>query len=296
MITIAKEDQVREPTGRWRGTFADVWASREGKAGLAIAAVFLFIVVFGPLVAPYNPLEIGIGTPDSGPSLHHLLGLDGVGRDVLSRLLSGARSVIALPLVATALAFLIGGGVGMSSAYRGGLIDAVAARIIDVLLSMPPLLIVLVVITPFGGSAPIVVISVALVYSPRVARIFRGATQGVVRREYVQAAQARGEPTLSIIFREVFPNILPTALVEFAVRLSYVIIFIVTLNFLGLGEHPPSPNWGVMVAEARQTIVVNPVATLAPALAIGALSVGIGLLADAFTGALGLQVQSEFLR
>jgi peptide/nickel transport system permease protein len=117
-----------------------------------------------------------------------------------------------------------------------------------------------------------------------------------VRREYVQAAQARGEPTLSIIFREVFPNILPTALVEFAVRLSYVIIFIVTLNFLGLGEHPPSPNWGVMVAEARQTIVVNPVATLAPALAIGALSVGIGLLADAFTGALGLQVQSEFLR
>ena len=124
----------------------------------------------------------------------------------------------------------------------------------------------------------------------------RGATQGVASTEYVQAAQARGEPTMAIVIREILPNIAPTAFVEFAVRLTYAIIFVATLNFLGLGAQPPSPNWGLMVSESRTTFVTDPIATLAPALAIGLVSVGISLIADAVTQSTRIRGSEEYAR
>ena len=154
----------------------------------------------------------------------------------------------------------------------------------------------LVTIAALGSSNEVIAISVAVVYSPRVARVLRGAMQGVAAREYVQAAQVRGDRTLSIIVREVLPNIAPTVLVEFAVRLTYVIVFVTTLNFLGLGIQPPSPNWGLMVTEARATVLTNPVATVAPTVAIGLLCVGVGLIADAATRTLSAGQRSELLR
>jgi peptide/nickel transport system permease protein len=268
----------------------------EGKVGLALAGVFVVAVVLGPTLAPYSPYAIGTGLPNSGPSSAHLLGTDELGRDIASRLLCGARSVILIPLAATLLAFAVGGVLGLLVGYAQGRADAVATRVIDVFLSLPPLLIVLVVIATAGPSSGVVILSVALVYSPRVARVLRGATQGVATQEYILAAQARGERTLSIVLRELMPNIAPTVLVEFAVRLTYVIIFVTTLNFLGLGVQPPSPNWGRMLFEARSTIVTNPVAAIAPAAALGALSVGIGLIADAVTRSMGLEQQGEYLR
>jgi peptide/nickel transport system permease protein len=207
-----------------------------------------------------------------------------------------ASIMATLLVLATTLAFAVGGLAGMLSGYVGGVADAIGSRVIDILLSLPPLLIVLVVIAALGSSNTVLVLSVAIVYSPRVARILRGATQGIAAREYVQAAQARGERALGIVLRELLPNILPTVFVEFAVRLTYVIIFVATLNFLGLGLAPPSPNWGVMVAESRPTVLIAPVTTLAPALAIGIVSVGISLVADAVTQRLGLEGESEFLR
>jgi peptide/nickel transport system permease protein len=269
--------------------------TKGGKIGTGILLVFLLMVVFGPTLAPYGPTDIGVGMPDEGPSTAHWLGTDTLGRDVLSRLLCGARSVIAVPLAATLIAFLLGGSIGLLSGYLGGRWDLALGRGIDMLIALPPLLIVLVVIAAFGSSNVVIVASVALVYSPRVARILRGATQGVATREYVQAAQARGERAPAIVAREVLPNITPTVLVEFAVRLTYVIIFITTLNFLGLGLQPPSPNWGLMVAEARPTVLTNPVATIAPTAAIGLLCVGIGLVADSITTKLGLGDRGEQL-
>jgi peptide/nickel transport system permease protein len=135
-----------------------------------------------------------------------------------------------------------------------------------------------------------------LVYSPRVARVLRGAAQGVATKEYIQAAQARGERRLSILLRELLPNISSVVLVEFAVRLTYVIIFVATLNFLGLGVQPPSPNWGAMLFESRVTIITNPIATIAPTVAIGALAVAIGLVADAASRHFGLDDASEIIR
>jgi peptide/nickel transport system permease protein len=295
-------DADNEPTravalrGRAGSILRAVTGPNEGKLGLALVAIFVFMVIFGPTLAPYSPYAIGVGLPNMGPSSAHLLGTDDLGRDIFSRLLCGARSVILIPLAATLLAFAFGGLLGLLVGYSRGRADVVATRVIDVFLALPPLLIVLVVIATAGSSTGVIILSVALVYSPRVARVLRGATQGVATQEYIQAAQARGEGTFAIVLRELLPNITPTVLVEFAVRLTYVIIFVTTLNFLGLGVQPPSPNWGRMLFEARNTIVTNPVAAIAPAVALGALSVGIGLIADAATRSMGLEEQGEFLR
>jgi peptide/nickel transport system permease protein len=301
-VAVAAEDPDGQPTravelrARAASLARAVAGPNEGKLGLVLLGLFLFVVVFGPTLAPYSPYAIGVGVPNTGPSSAHLLGTDDLGRDIASRLLCGARSVILIPLAATLLAFAVGGVVGLLVGYTQGRADAVATRVIDVFLSLPPLLIVLVIIATAGASSGVVILSVALVYSPRVARVLRGATQGVATQEYILAAQARGERTLAIVLRELLPNIAPTVLVEFAVRLTYVIIFVTTLNFLGLGVQPPSPNWGRMLFEARNTIVTNPVAAIAPATALGALSVGIGLIADAVTRSMGLEQHGEYLR
>lgn len=287
---------ARSPTlGLWRLLARSVTQSLEGRIGLAIVAALIFVIAFGPLLAPYSPIAIGVGGLDTGPSAAHLLGTDDLGRDLLSRLLCGARSVVLVPLIATILAFAIGGVVGLVAGYTGGLFDAAVSRVIDVLLALPPILIVLVVIAAAGTSSLVIVLACAVVYSPRIARILRGATQGVATQEYVLSAQARGERTLAIVLREVLPNIAPTVFVEFAVRFTYVLIFVTTLSYLGLGASPPSSNWGLLLSTAQSTIVTNPIASIAPAAAIGAVAVGIGLIADAATQSFGLEGQGELL-
>jgi peptide/nickel transport system permease protein len=147
--------------------------------------------------------------------------------------------------------------------------------------------VVLVVVSVLQPTPPILILAVALVFAPRIARVLRGATAAISVREYVQAAQARGESTAAIVVYELFPNILPTAMVEFAARLTYAIIFVATLNYLGLGLQPPSSNWAVMVADSQQTIISQPIQTIVPALAIGAVSLGVSLIADAITQSSG---------
>lgn len=268
----------------------------EGFIGVIIVVGFAVMVFFGPLLAPYDADFIGAGHTNAGPSAAHVLGTDDLGRDVYSRLLVGASSVIVTPLVATIVAFVVGGLLGLLSGYLGGTFDSVIGRITDVALSLPPLLVVLVIIASFGTGSQVIIGSVAAVYMPRVTRVIRGATQGVATREYVLAAQARGERAIPIVLREILPNIGPTVLVEFAIRLTFAIIFITTLNFLGLGLHPPYPNWGVMVSESQTTLLVNPIATLAPTLAIGLVSVAIGLIADSITRAFEIEQTSALLR
>lgn len=290
---------ARPATRGWgsiRSAAGVVWAPAEGKIGLALLGLFVLIVIAGPFVAPHDPLEIGAGSPLEGPSGSHPLGTDELGRDVLSRILHGGASVVSIPLAAVLLAFLLGGLGGMVTGYRGGRTDMVGTRLIDILLALPPILMILVVITTAGRSTLVLVVGTALVFAPRIARVLRGATRNVSVREFVQAAQARGESTLAIVVRELTPNVFPTLFVEFASRLAFAIIFIATLNFLGLGVQPPSPNWGVMVSESRGTIATAPWATLAPAFAIGILSIAIGLIADAVTQRFGLEKSSDFLR
>jgi peptide/nickel transport system permease protein len=279
-------NQVEPAPGR-SGLFRQVWGTAEGKVGFFILGAFVFVVIFGGAIAPYGVNDIGVSLPNAPPSSHFLLGTDDLGRDVLSRMLVGARSVIVIPVLATLLAFLIGGTAGMYAGYKGGRTDAVIGRVIDVLVSLPYLLVVLVIVSVLSPTTTVLVVAVALVFAPRIGRVLRGATKSVAQLDFVKAADARGEPSWSIVAFELLPNIAPTAFVEFAARLTYAIIFVATLNFLGLGLQPPSPNWAVMVAESEDTIISTPFQTVAPALAIGMLSVGVSLIADAMTRGIG---------
>lgn len=296
MTVVAQADEVPRRPSTIRAFQSVVTSSWEGRLGFALLVIFTLMALLGSELAPYNPIAIATGLPNEGPSTSHWLGADQLGRDVLSRILAGAASVIVIPLVATILTFAIGGVIGIALGFIGGRFDAVGSRVLDLFLALPPLLVVLVVIASLGSSSVVIIVSVMLVYSPRVARVLRGAAQGIATKEYVQAAQSRGEHTHWILRRELLPNMSSTVFVEFAVRLTYAIIFVSTLNFLGLGVQPPSPNWGAMLFESRVTIITNPIATIAPTVAIGALAVSIGLLADAASRQFALDEASEILR
>jgi peptide/nickel transport system permease protein len=253
----------------------------EGRVGLGLGALMVVLVVLGPALAPYPPGALGLGTPAAGPSRRHLLGLDGLGRDVLSRFLAGGGSVVLVPLAAVTLAFLVGGALGLFAAYRGGLVDQLLERLVDVLLTIPPLLFVLVVVAQAGTSRPVLVGVVGLVLVPWVARVVRGTAHGVVTADYVAAAETRGERVGWILRREILPNVAGPVVSAFGLYLTSAIVFVSTLSFLGLGEQPPSPDWGLAVAESRGLVSVNPWATLAPALGIGGLATSAMLLSDA---------------
>ena len=291
MEAVTNTSLRRPHVGPLRGAWRVVTATKEGRVGIVLVVFVLALGFVGPLVAPYDPEALGDALPALTPTPSHPLGTDALGRDVLSRVLSGGREILVLPLLATVLAFATGGLVGMTLAYKGGRPDSIGSRVVDVLLGIPPLLVVMIVLTGFGTSAPIVVAAIGLVFAPRVARILRGATQSVVGQDYVLAAVARGERTVSLLARELLPNILAPVLVDFALRLTYAILFVAALSFLGLGAQPPTPDWGLMAAENRGILTVNLWASIAPALVIGMLSIGVSFIADGVTQALGIRVE-----
>jgi peptide/nickel transport system permease protein len=267
---------IRRPR-LWR----PILGTLEGRIGLALGAVMVILIAVGRFAAPYPPDKIGVAVPGSAPSWEHLLGADGLGRDVLSRFLAGGTSVLVTPLGAVSVSFLFGGALGLLAAYRGGVTDQVISRVFDLLLTVPPLLTVLVLLASLGRSPLVIVLVVGLVFIPWVGRLARGAAQAVVTSDYVPAAVARGESTRWILRREVLPNIAAPMIGAFSLYLTSGIVFVSTLSFLGLGDQPPSSSWGLMVAESRGFILVNPLATLAPAVGIAAVSVSFMLIADA---------------
>jgi peptide/nickel transport system permease protein len=271
-------------TGKQQSVFAElasvVFGGTLGRIGVALIVLDLLVAILGPVVAPYPPFAISVGPPMAGPSTTHWLGTDTLGRDILSRLLNGGRSIVFLPPVLVLMASITGVGFGLWSGYKGGLADWVVMRVVDVLMSTPPLLLIMVFVLALGTSIPALVGVIAAFFSPRIVRVIRGATHAVKTQDYVVAARARGESTAVILWREILPNITGPLLAELAIRLTYAIVLISTLNFLGLGVQPPSPDWGLMVGENRIILSQAPLAALAPALAIASLAIGANLIAD----------------
>jgi peptide/nickel transport system permease protein len=240
----------------------------------------IIVAVVGPVLVPYPPTAIGVAASQVGPSWSHLLGTDALGRDVLSRVLAGGRSTIEITAITTAVSVGVGAIVGMFSAYLDGLFDIVTTRGVDFLLSLPPLLLVLTFVAALGSSNVVLILMVAVFSAPRDIRVIRGAAQGVSRQDYVLAARARGEGSVAIVFREILPNVTGPLLASACLRFSYVLIFITTLTFLGLGVQPPAPDWGLMVSENSNLLSQQPYALVAPALCIVALCVGVNLIGD----------------
>ena len=267
---------VAVPTTGWQRALA---AGAAGKIGLVLLLGGGAVAILGPYVAPYSPTAL-VGVPLSPPSNQHWLGTDQLGRDVLSRVLNGGRSVLLLSALAVVVTFAVGGPLGMLAGYRGGMLDAALSRIADVVMSIPPLILVLIFVFVVGSSNLSIVLLTGLVTAPRVFRIIRAATQAVAEQDYILAARARGERTTAIIGRELLPNVTGPLLTEAAIRLNFSIIFIATLNFLGLGVQPPSPDWGLMVSEGRVYLGQAPLISVTPALAIAILTIGVNLVSD----------------
>jgi ABC-type dipeptide/oligopeptide/nickel transport system permease subunit len=254
--------------------------------GLVLVAVVLAIAILGPLVTPHAPDE-PIGLPGQPPGPDALLGTDFLGRDVLSRLLTGGARLLLLAAVASALTYLVGVTLGMLAGWRRSVADPLVMRSVDVLLSFPPLLLLLVLMGSAGTGNAVIVIGVVLVVAPGVIRIVRTATLTVASRGYVEAAIARGEPTTAILRREILPSVLPVAVADFGIRFGASLILIASLNYLGLGANPPDANWALMVSENRAVMATNVWAVMAPGILIGVLTVAVNLIGDGYIARLG---------
>jgi ABC-type dipeptide/oligopeptide/nickel transport system permease subunit len=255
----------------------------------------LLLALIGPLLAPHRPTDL-IGPPFAGPSSSSPLGTDYAGEDVLSRVLAGGRTVIAYGGLATLLAYLSGGVIGLLAGYRRGWVDPVLMRAMDVLLAFPPIIFLLLLATGFGNSPVALILGIATVHMPGVARIICSATLEISVRGYVEAAVARGDRLATILRREIMPNIAGPALADAGPRFTVSILLVAAVNFLGLGIAPPTADWALMISENRGGITINSLSVLIPALMIGLLTVSLNTLADAFAASLGTSLDTESLR
>ena len=263
-----------------------------GWVGFARLTAAMAVALLGPYVAPHEPDEI-FGVAFEKPSSGHPLGLDFVGRDVLSRFLWGGRTAIFIALLGTTIGFVIGIAIGVYSAYRRGWVDEVTGRQTDLLLAFPTLIFALLLLAAFGTSLRLVVIAIAVTTVPGVIRIARAAALEVVDLPYVEAAKARGESTAFILGREILPNIRRPIMVDFGLRLTASILLVAALSFLGLGLKPPAADWGLMIGENRVAITVQPWPVVIPVVAIACLTVGINLLLDGYRRKSGLATNEQ---
>lgn len=252
--------------------------------GVVLLIVFLLVALTARLWVPYGYAAIA-GLPVADPSWSHLLGTDLLGRDVFSRVMLGTAPVMLLSLGSTAISTLVGALLGVVLALRRGVVDALAMRLFEVLISIPFLILGLVLIAAVGvsngGSSWLLVGVVVLIYLPRTTQVVRSGALALVESDFVAAARARGESRRSIVVRELLPNLSGVTLVEFGVRAGYAPILISSLAFLGFGAQPPSPQWGVMISENRSTFASGNVwAVLGPAIALSLLVVAINFVTD----------------
>lgn len=250
-----------------------------GQLELGIGVVILVGILLAPLFTPQPPLRTSAEILGS-PSLHHLLGTDRLGRDVLSRLLAGGQLITVLSVLAGILATTLGALIGLTGGYLRGPTDVVLMRLVDVLLALPAILVILVVAAALPRSNVMLVVLVGVLLSPGAARILRGLAQQFAAREFVAAAEAAGGRWYSILWDEIVPNIRGRLLLEVALRTGYAVVLISSLNFLGVGVSPPTPDWGLEVSEGREVMMLAPLTVLAPAVGLAVLVGAVNLVAD----------------
>jgi peptide/nickel transport system permease protein len=265
------------------------------RVGAGILIVHAAVAAIGPFVAPYGYAQMGAGMPLSGMSWAHPFGIDQLGRDIFSRVIDGGHIVILLALSGTALGLVLGGVIGLLSGYIGGWFDNILQRVLEALISIPFLVLALMAIAMAGpeaaGDPVLIVLVIALVYAPRIARMARSAAIDIATRDYVTVARLRGESAWSVMRRELLPNATSVLLVEFALRAGYAPVLIGSLGFLGFGMRPPTPEWGLMISENRALIIISPICVLGPGMALASLVVGLNLFTEGLARILGRNVK-----
>lgn len=256
-------------------------APLSAKLGLAIVFSYVAVAILAPWISPYGEAEI-VGTQFEPWSSRFLLGTDNLGRDMLTRLVYGARNTVGIAFASTLLAFAIGGVLGLFSAVAGGWVDQVFSRAIDVLMAIPQLIFAMLLLTIFGMSIPVLIAVVALLDSTRVFRLSRALAMNVTVMDYVEVARLRGESQWWIMRREILPNILAPLVAEFGLRFCFVFLMISALSFLGLGIQPPTADWGSMVRDNATLITYGDMTPLLPAAAIAVLTIGVNYVVDWF--------------
>ncbi|ESY89485.1 ABC transporter permease [Mesorhizobium sp. LNHC229A00] len=245
-----------------------------------MVAVYLFAAFFADLIAPFGESELVSREPFAPWNGINLLGTDQLGRDVLSRLIYGARNSIGIAIITTSIAFLMGGTLGIIAAFFRGWVDQVVSRLIDILMAIPGLIFALMLLSVFGTSIQNLILIIAILDSTRVFRLARALAMDVAVSDYVESAQVRGENLLWIITQEILPNILPILVAEFGLRFCFVLLTTSSLSFLGLGVPPPMADWGSMVRENASLITYGDITPLIPAGAIALITVAVNFIVD----------------
>jgi peptide/nickel transport system permease protein len=264
-------------------------------SGLVIALV-TGLALLAPVVAPYGPLEQDLANNYAGPSFEHPLGTDDLGRDTWSRLLFGARISLGIAFSSVGLALVVGTGLGLVAAYRGGFIDSLLMRVMDVLLALPGILLGIAIVVVLGNGVTNTILAVAIFSVPTFARIVRGSALSILERDYVIATRALGASAPRIVLGHVLPNALTPLVVQATLQLGTAILIASGLSFLGLGVQPPNPEWGAMLSKGRELVRATPVAAFAPGFAITLLVLSFSLLGDGLRDALDPRKGSSVVR
>jgi peptide/nickel transport system permease protein len=254
--------------------------------GALIVVFWIVCAIFGSAIAPHDPYAVAPMGSLQAPSGGHWFGTDDLGRDVLSRVIVGAQGILIVAPLATILGTVVGTALGLITGYFRGLVDNILSRFIDAFLSLPTVIIALLAIVALSTSKFAVILVIAIVFAPIIARTVRAAVLQEREMEYVSAARLRNESTVYILFAEILPNVMGPVLVEFTVRLGYAIFTVATLSFLGFGIQPPAPDWGLQIFEDYGLLAGGywwPV--LFPALAVASLVIGVNMMADAIAKA-----------
>ena len=250
-------------------------------AGVAILLFWVICALFSGAIAPHDPLAQQLLATNQAPSSAHLFGTDQLGRDILSRVIAGSRTILLIAPLATLLGTVAGTALGLLMGYLGGVVDIVVSRIVEAVLALPLVIVAFLFVVALGPSPAVIIVVVGFVFTPLIARTVRSAVLVESQLDYLSSARLLGERSARIMFAEILPNVLPTILVEFTVRLGYAIFTVATLSFLGFGVQPPTPDWG---ADIAANYGVLPAGywwmTLFPALAIASLVIAINLVTD----------------
>jgi peptide/nickel transport system permease protein len=291
----AAQPRQVQPIGRhqWASVLWSAARTPRGAIGLGLASFVVLVAVIGPFVAPYSSAAL-VTLAFVKPSGQFLLGGDFLGRDVLSRVLDGGWVLLIMAACATALGIAGGAAAGVSAAYLRGASDGIIMRAVDVLLSFPQLVFALLLLSLLGPKLWLITIAVGISHAPQVARVLRSATLDLSERDFVKVAELQGMRPAKVMWKEILPNLVSPLMVEAGLRLTYSIVIMAGLAFLGFGQPPPAASWGTMINENREGLSLNPWAVVVPALLIALLTIGTNTFTDAFArAAIGVDRRPE---